>query len=104
MISSLTHQASLSEITAASLTFHMPAMGSMPEMKDGATLTTTDTPGKFRAKTKFNGRNLGRTDQIQDPKGPGHTSMTVNAMIESARETEFSRTLPCLPQISLCSR
>ena len=37
------------DIPAASLKFHMPAMGSMAEMNDVVTLTTTETPGKFRA-------------------------------------------------------
>lgn len=36
-------------IPAASLKFYMPAMGSMAEMNDVAELTTTETPGKFRA-------------------------------------------------------
>jgi hypothetical protein len=36
-------------VTAASLKFHMPAMGAMAEMNDMAALTTTDTNGKFRA-------------------------------------------------------
>ena len=38
------------DVPAASLNFHMPAMGAMAEMNDVATLTTTDTPGKFRAR------------------------------------------------------
>lgn len=36
------------EISAASLNFMMPAMGSMAEMNDPATLTTTGTPGQFK--------------------------------------------------------
>src|SRR5262245_6253158 len=34
------------DVGAASLNFHMAAMGSMAEMNDRATLTTTDTSGK----------------------------------------------------------
>ena len=37
------------DVGAAALTFHMPQMGSMAQMNDHATLTTTDTPGVFRA-------------------------------------------------------
>src|SRR5215469_2748098 len=38
------------DVGAASLKFHMPAMGLMAEMNDMATLTTTDTPGRYRAR------------------------------------------------------
>ena len=41
------------DVPAASLKFHMPAMGAMAEMNDVATLTTTDTPGKFRARVNI---------------------------------------------------
>lgn len=37
------------DVGAASLNFHMASMGTMAEMNDKATLTTTDTPGKYRA-------------------------------------------------------
>lgn len=36
------------EIGAASLNFHMPAMGSMAVMNDAAILTTTSTPGLYK--------------------------------------------------------
>jgi nitrogen fixation protein FixH len=36
------------EITAATLNFSMPAMGSMSEMNNAATLTTTTTAGQFK--------------------------------------------------------
>ncbi len=35
------------EINAATLNFNMPAMGSMAEMNNATTLTTTPTPGQF---------------------------------------------------------
>ena len=41
------------DVGAASLNFHMPAMGTMPAMNDAATLTTTSTPGVYRCKVKF---------------------------------------------------
>ena len=36
------------DVGAASLNFHMPAMGTMPVMNDAATLTTTGTPGVYK--------------------------------------------------------
>ena len=41
------------DVGSASLNFYMPAMGSMPVMNDPATLTTTSTPGVYRAKVKL---------------------------------------------------
>ncbi len=41
------------EIKSAKLNFNMPAMGSMAEMNDPAELTTTSTPGQFKAKVKI---------------------------------------------------
>jgi hypothetical protein len=41
------------DVGAASLNFHMPAMGSMAAMNDAATLTTTSTPGVYRGKVKI---------------------------------------------------
>jgi hypothetical protein len=67
------------EISAASLNFHMPAMGSMAEMNDGASLTTTDTQGKFRAKSNIEMAGTWEAQiKYQGPKGSGQTSMTVN--------------------------
>ena len=36
------------DVGAASLNFHMPAMGSMAVMNDTASLTTTSTPGLYK--------------------------------------------------------
>lgn len=41
------------DVGAASLNFHMPAMGTMPVMNDAATLTTTATPGIYNGKVKL---------------------------------------------------
>lgn len=41
------------DVGAASLNFHMPAMGTMAVMNDAATLTTTATPGVYSAKVKL---------------------------------------------------
>ena len=38
------------DVGAVALTFHMPQMGTMAEMNDAATFTTTDTPGVYRGK------------------------------------------------------
>ncbi len=61
------------EINAATLNFHMPAMGSMAEMNNSGTLTTTSTPGQFKvnvnmemagdwtAKISYDGAETGET-------------------------------------------
>ena len=41
------------DVGAAALTFHMPAMGTMPVMNDPATFTTTDTPGVYHGKASI---------------------------------------------------
>src|SRR5687767_1971148 len=38
------------DVGAVALTFHMPQMGSMAEMNDTASFTTTETPGVYRGK------------------------------------------------------
>ena len=38
------------DVGAVALTFHMPQMGTMAEMNDAATFTTTDTPGVYRGR------------------------------------------------------
>ncbi|MGI9067984.1 MAG: FixH family protein [Pyrinomonadaceae bacterium] len=38
------------DVGAVALTFHMPQMGTMAEMNDAATFTTTETPGIYRGK------------------------------------------------------
>ena len=68
------------EVGAASLNFHMPAMGSMAVMNDQATLTTTNTPGVYHAKVTLEvGGTWEAQVKYQGPQGTGQTSMTVNA-------------------------
>lgn len=68
------------DVGAASLRFHMPAMGAMAEMNDAATLTTTDTPGKYRAKVGIEVHGTWEAlVNYEGPKGTGRASMTVNA-------------------------
>ena len=41
------------DVGAASVNFHMPAMGTMAAMNDAATLTTSATPGVYNGKVKL---------------------------------------------------
>lgn len=68
------------DVGAASLNFYMPAMGSMAEMNDAATLTTTGTPGVYRAKVNLEvGGTWEAQIKYQGPQGAGQASVTVNA-------------------------
>jgi YtkA-like protein len=68
------------DVGAAALTFHMPQMASMPVMNDPATLTTTDTPGVYRAKANIEmaGEWQARVS-FEGPAGKGQTSFSVTA-------------------------
>ena len=68
------------DVGAASLNFHMAAMGSMAEMNDRATLTTTDTPGKYRAQVNIEMAGTWEAQvKYQGARGTGQVSMTVQA-------------------------
>ena len=70
----------LIDVGAVSLNFQMAAMGSMPEMNDKATLTTTETPGKYHARVEL--EMSGTWEAVIDydgPHGKGQTRMTINA-------------------------
>jgi hypothetical protein len=68
------------DVPAASLKFHMPAMGSMAEMNDAATLTTTDTPGKFQARVDIQVAGSWEARiSFQGPRGTEQAAMTVTA-------------------------
>lgn len=68
------------DVGAASLNFHMAGMGSMAEMNDRATLTTTETPGKYRAQVNI---EMGGTWEAQivwqGAHGTGKATMNVQA-------------------------
>ncbi|HWW76668.1 MAG TPA: FixH family protein [Pyrinomonadaceae bacterium] len=68
------------DVGSASLNFHMPAMGAMAAMNDAATLTTTPTPGVYRAKVNL---EMGGEWQAQiayeGPAGSGRGSFPVTA-------------------------
>lgn len=68
------------DVGAVSLNFYMPAMGSMAEMNDAATLTTTNTPGVYRAKVNIEVEGTWEAQiKYQGPQGAGQANMTVNA-------------------------
>ena len=68
------------DVGAASLNFHMPAMGAMAVMNDQAALTTTNTPGMYHAKVTLEvGGTWEAQVKYQGPQGTGQTSMTVTA-------------------------
>ena len=68
------------DVGAASLNFHMAAMGSMAEMNDRATLTTTEIPGKYRAQVNIEMAGSWEAQvKYQGQHGSGLESMTVRA-------------------------
>ena len=68
------------EVGAASLNFHMAAMSSMAEMNDRATLTTTATPGKYRAQVNVeSGGTWEAQIAWQGAHGTGKVTMNVQA-------------------------
>jgi hypothetical protein len=68
------------DVGAAALTFHMPQMGSMAQMNDHATLTTTDAPGIYRAKAEIEVAGEWQAQvSFEGPAGKGQTSFSVTA-------------------------
>jgi hypothetical protein len=61
------------------LVFHMPGMGTMREMNDQATLTTTDAPGIYsgKANIEMSGEWQARI-RYEGPAGKGQTALAVN--------------------------
>lgn len=67
-------------VGAASINFYMPAMGSMAAMNSAATLTTTSTPGVYKAKVKVDMPGEWQAQvSIEGPAGSGKASMPVTA-------------------------
>lgn len=65
---------------AITLFFDMPAMGSMPYMKNDASLTTTGTPGVYRGQTRLEMKGTWQTKlSFKGPAGEGQTTFTINA-------------------------
>lgn len=68
------------DVGAASLNFHMPAMGSMAVMNDAATLTTTATPGVYKGNVKIEMAGEWQAQiAYEGPAGKGKTSFPVTA-------------------------
>jgi hypothetical protein len=67
-------------VPAASLRFYMPAMASMAEMNDAAALTTTETPGIFRARVNIESPGTWEAMiSFQRTRGTEQAMMSVNA-------------------------
>jgi hypothetical protein len=68
------------DVGAASLNFHMPAMGTMPVMNDAATLTTSATPGIYNGKVKLQMAGEWQAQiAYEGPVGKGKANLTVTA-------------------------
>lgn len=66
------------DVAAVSLTFHMPQMGTMAEMNDAATFTTTATPGVYSGRANI---QVGGEWQVkityEGPAGRGQASFPI---------------------------
>ena len=66
------------DVGAVALIFHMPQMGTMAEMNDAASFTTTETPGVYRGKANV---QMGGEWQVrityEGPQGRGQASFPV---------------------------
>ena len=68
------------DVGAASLNFHMPQMGTMQEMNDATSLTTTTTPGIYRGKVNIEVPGEWQAQvAYEDPAGKGKATFSVNA-------------------------
>lgn len=68
------------EVGAVSLTFHMPAMGTMATMNDATTFTTTGTPGVYHGKASIEVAGEWQAQvSYEGPAGSGKTSFPVVA-------------------------
>ncbi len=67
-------------VNAAALNFQMPAMGSMAQMNDAATFTTTSVPGVYRGKVKIEMPGDWQAQiSYEGSAGNGKTSIPVTA-------------------------
>lgn len=68
------------DVGAVALVFHMPQMGTMAEMNDAATFTTTDTLGVYRGKAEIEVAGEWQVRITYDgPKGRGQGSFPITA-------------------------
>ena len=68
------------DVGAVALTFHMPQMGTMAEMNDAATFTTTDTAGVYHGRADIEVAGEWQVRITYDgPAGRGNPSFPVTA-------------------------
>jgi hypothetical protein len=68
------------DVGAVALTFHMPPMGTMAEMNDTASFTTTSTPGVYSGKAEIEVAGEWQARITYDgPKGRGQATFPVTA-------------------------
>ena len=68
------------DVGAVALTFHMPQMGTMAEMNDAATFTTTDTPGVYHGKADIEvGGEWQTRITYEGTKGRGQAAFPITA-------------------------
>jgi hypothetical protein len=68
------------DVGAVALTFHMPQMGTMAEMNDTASFTTTTTPGVYSGKAQIQVAGEWQAKITYDgPKGRGQATFSVTA-------------------------
>jgi hypothetical protein len=68
------------EVGAVALTFHMPAMGTMPVMNSAATFTTTGTPGVYRGTANIETAGEWQVQvTYEGPAGKGQAKFSVTA-------------------------
>ena len=68
------------DVGAASLNFHMPAMGTMAVMNNAATLTTTGTPGIYSGEVNLEMAGEWQAQiAYQGPAGSGKVNLPVTA-------------------------
>ena len=68
------------DVGAVALTFHMPQMGTMAEMNDQATFTTTATPGVYSGKAQIQVAGEWQTKiTYEGPAGRGQAAFPITA-------------------------
>ena len=66
------------DVGAVALTFHMPQMGTMSEMNDAASFTTTATPGVYAGKTQIQMAGEWQVKiTYEGPKGRGQAAFPI---------------------------
>lgn len=66
------------EVGAVAVNFHMPQMGTMAEMNDAATFTTTNTPGVYRGRANIESAGEWQVKlTYEGPAGRGGTTFPI---------------------------